>query len=1024
MKKTISLILMLFLAVFTLQTAKAQVLLTEDFDYTAGDQLTSHGWSQQGATPTNPILVHTSGLTYPGYIGAGVGNAARVINTGQDVYNNFATVDTNTSSAVYFAAVVYFEDVKNVLIGDYFIHFANGTETSDFRGRVFARKNANDSISFGISKSGSAASAINFTPYDYPLGDTFLIVVKYEIVTGGKDLVSLWINPTISTTEPSPNAMAADNLTGNDASAISSIQLRQGNATNGPTEIIDGIRVARTWTNLFYNTIDWANLQWPASGSINQGASFTVYAQAWINGITADPGATPGLQCWIGYNTADTDPSTWTNWVPATFNVQAVNNDEFMADIGTAITNPGTYYYASRWQYSAGPYYYGGTNDGFWDGTNHLSGVLTVNATVNQLPQISNIQHTPSAPNSLENVDVTADITDADGTIKWANLYWATSSITDTTSANKVPMTLQSGSTYTAQIPAQANGTTVYYLIGAADDLDAITQSTETSYTVTTPTANITLAAWFTNSPVEMIFVAYDSKVPLAQINNYELDLGGGDVRTPNSISILQGTTSDTVILGFNSALPVDVSLDQITDTFYGSQYQFYACLMPISYTNAANSSVIQDNIPATFMGLVTADEEFKQIWIQDGNEEYKGVMVFDNSQTIKNLVNVGDMITLIAKRTVYNDNTELIPLGIPSITTNYATPVPVFIDAADLDYNIPANTNPAEKWEGQFVQINSLLIDSYNPTNYEYTAYACDGSQITIDDDAWYHYGSTTPLEVGNIYDITGLVTFTTGHYKLCPRSADDIAITPFDVAEINAPTNQIPDGNINLTIYNNENNPYEIFRFDLVDGNGIDSLPTIIDTLVLTIEPETTVDYLGNDIAGAKFVKNNAIDITTQTPVIEGNKVKFAFGNGDFNATNGSTAEISLWMWFNTSAKDKVIKISINTADQIALDPTCSSSPLKETDETVYSGTFTIFEPAYVKNISDKLIVYPNPATDIVSISTNFTKVEIINTLGQIVKVVDANNIIDLSILPQGIYTLKVLSNNEVITKQIIKK
>lgn len=125
-------------------------------------------------------------------------------------------------------------------------------------------------------------------------------------------------------------------------------------------------------------TVDWCNLQWPPSGIITQGGSLTVYAQAWINGVTSIPGATPNLLAWIGLSNSDTDPATWTTWVPAVFNVDVGNNDEFMADIGANLA-PGTYYYASRFQYQNGPYSYGGLT-GFW--VPGQSGVLTVNPFV------------------------------------------------------------------------------------------------------------------------------------------------------------------------------------------------------------------------------------------------------------------------------------------------------------------------------------------------------------------------------------------------------------------------------------------------------------------------------------------------------------------------------------------------------------------------------------------------------------------------------------------------------------------
>lgn len=125
--------------------------------------------------------------------------------------------------------------------------------------------------------------------------------------------------------------------------------------------------------------IEWANLQWPTTGTITQGDNFTVYAQVYKGGVTDAAGQGAGIQAWIGYSTSNTNPNTWTNWVSATYNADVGNNDEYMANIGTAITSTGVYYYASRFKLGNADYVYGGTG-GFWNGTGNNSGQLTVNA--------------------------------------------------------------------------------------------------------------------------------------------------------------------------------------------------------------------------------------------------------------------------------------------------------------------------------------------------------------------------------------------------------------------------------------------------------------------------------------------------------------------------------------------------------------------------------------------------------------------------------------------------------------------
>ncbi len=157
-------------------------------------------------------------------------------------------------------------------------------------------------------------------------------------------------------------------------------------------------------------TVDWCNLQWPTTHTMVAGNSVTVYAQAWINGVTSTTGATPDLQCWIGYSSTDTDPSTWTNWVEATFNVDNGNNDEFMASIGANLPI-GTYYYASKFVYQGGPEKFGG-NGGFWNATTAPSGVLTVTPLVlSSFPVFEGFEGDSFPPSGWKVQDLNAGVT-------------------------------------------------------------------------------------------------------------------------------------------------------------------------------------------------------------------------------------------------------------------------------------------------------------------------------------------------------------------------------------------------------------------------------------------------------------------------------------------------------------------------------------------------------------------------------------------------------------------------------------
>ncbi|MGL2964920.1 PA domain-containing protein [Flavobacterium sp. RSB2_4_14] len=132
------------------------------------------------------------------------------------------------------------------------------------------------------------------------------------------------------------------------------------------------------------NAIDFANLQFPATETICQGGTMTAYGQVYEQGITEAAGQGAGITVEFGLNPANTNPNTWTNWSPATFNVQVGNNDEYQFTTSNSLV-AGTYYYTFRYKLSAcTEWQYGGTNNGFWNGTSNNSGVLTINpATTN-----------------------------------------------------------------------------------------------------------------------------------------------------------------------------------------------------------------------------------------------------------------------------------------------------------------------------------------------------------------------------------------------------------------------------------------------------------------------------------------------------------------------------------------------------------------------------------------------------------------------------------------------------------------
>jgi glycosidase len=129
-------------------------------------------------------------------------------------------------------------------------------------------------------------------------------------------------------------------------------------------------------------TIGWANLQWPPSMSHTISVADRTddaYGQVWIDGVTNQPGATQSLRAQLGFGPQGSNPNgnpDWT-WVEASFNVDAGNNDEFVASMLPETT--GVFDYTYRYSTTNGRDWFYAVN-----GPNNSSdpfGQLTVNAS-------------------------------------------------------------------------------------------------------------------------------------------------------------------------------------------------------------------------------------------------------------------------------------------------------------------------------------------------------------------------------------------------------------------------------------------------------------------------------------------------------------------------------------------------------------------------------------------------------------------------------------------------------------------
>ena len=174
------------------------------------------------------------------------------------------------------------------------------------------------------------------------------------------------------------------------------------------------------WSNeasgLPHLSIGWANLQWPPTMSHTISAisrTDNAYGQVWIDGVTSEPGATPSVRAQLGFGPHGSSPAgnaAW-EWVEAGFNVDAGNNDEFVASLLPDHT--GTFDYLYRYSTTNGRDWSYADLNGPFSGSPPNPGVLTVSSsgdtTAPAIPSGLTVAGSSPATIELDWDDVTGD---------------------------------------------------------------------------------------------------------------------------------------------------------------------------------------------------------------------------------------------------------------------------------------------------------------------------------------------------------------------------------------------------------------------------------------------------------------------------------------------------------------------------------------------------------------------------------------------------------------------------------------
>lgn len=230
----------------------------ENFDYGCVDNndiLSTEAntyWAANSPTNYDDFKYNATGLLYPGYASSGIGGTIEYRRTAnEDIKRSFSSTGV-LSGNVYMSFLINLNSDTSAT-SNYFATFM-GESASSFYGRIFSKKGTSK-YQLGLSKYTSTTQFSSDLNFD----TTYLVIIKYEIISGSNnDTFKMWILPSGVPVSESAAGAAQVTALASDADfslttsslIIKNILLRQ----DGTSGLVDGIRVATTWEQLFCGT--------------------------------------------------------------------------------------------------------------------------------------------------------------------------------------------------------------------------------------------------------------------------------------------------------------------------------------------------------------------------------------------------------------------------------------------------------------------------------------------------------------------------------------------------------------------------------------------------------------------------------------------------------------------------------------------------------------------------------------------------------------------------------------------------
>lgn len=247
-------------------TANATVYFDDNFDaYNDGALYNQNGWVKYWTDNVNPIHLTTTNLTYEGYQSGTTGKAVQLQkftdidseDLQKALITSFNPVDLD-SKTFYMSFLVNVQEAGTapfISLCDANTVFSDGSKGTQ-KVYVFAKEGSTmGKVKFAVSKQSETANLAE-TSTEFDLNTICLVVLKYTANPTGlsDDFIDMYVNPVV--TSEAANSSLCTATEGSDINVtkgLASVQLRQRKtwSIQSPTVIVDAIRIADTWDELF-----------------------------------------------------------------------------------------------------------------------------------------------------------------------------------------------------------------------------------------------------------------------------------------------------------------------------------------------------------------------------------------------------------------------------------------------------------------------------------------------------------------------------------------------------------------------------------------------------------------------------------------------------------------------------------------------------------------------------------------------------------------------------------------------------